>query len=125
VDNGNGQKNGQPNGQKARFQDLKIRLGQGVQVVRSPNLNVTTEGTLTLNGPLAQPQPSGTLTLDRGEVNLFLTRFRLDRTYKNQVVFDPRYGFDPELDLRLTHHRHPGCQSTGGNDFATAGELPQ
>ncbi|WP_339396943.1 translocation/assembly module TamB domain-containing protein [Synechococcus sp. C9] len=124
VDNGNGQKNGQPKGQKARFQDLKIRLGQGVQVVRSPNLNVTTEGTLTLNGPLAQPQPSGTLTLDRGEVNLFLTRFRLDRTYKNQVVFDPRYGFDPELDLRLTTTVTQGANQLAGTILQRQGNFP-
>ncbi len=122
--NGNGQKNGQPNGQKARFQDLKIRLGQGVQVVRSPNLNVTTEGTLTLNGALAQPQPSGILTLDRGEVNLFLTRFRLDRTYKNQVVFDPRYGFDPELDLRLTTTVTQGANQLAGTILQRQGNFP-
>lgn len=112
------------NGQKPRFQDLKIRLGKGLQVVRSPNLDVTTEGTLTLNGPLDKPQPSGSFALDRGEVNVFLTRFRLDRTYKNQVVFDPRYGFDPELDLRLTTTVTQGVNQLEGNILQRQGKFP-
>ncbi|APB34342.1 hypothetical protein GlitD10_2016 [Gloeomargarita lithophora Alchichica-D10] len=112
------------NGQKARFQDLKIILGKGLQVVRRPNLNVTTQGTLTLNGPLQKPQPSGTLNLQQGEVNVFLTRFRLDRTYNNQVVFDPRNGFDPDLDLRLTSTVTQGANQLDGNILQRRGNFP-
>ncbi|MEN9216384.1 MAG: translocation/assembly module TamB domain-containing protein [Gloeomargarita sp. HHBFW_bins_162] len=112
------------NGENARFQNLKITLGKNLQVVRYPNLNITTEGTLAFNGPFNQPQPSGTLNLQRGEVNLFLTRFRLDRTYSNRVVFDPRYGFDPDLDLRLTTTVTQGANQLEGNLLQQRGNFP-
>jgi hypothetical protein len=112
------------NGEPARFQNLKIHLGQGVQVVFPPHVNVTAQGTLALNGSMHQPQPSGAFTLDRGEVNLFLTRFRLDRTYTNRVVFDPRYGFDPELDLRLTTTVTQGTNQREGTILQRQGNFP-
>ncbi|MEN9258326.1 MAG: translocation/assembly module TamB domain-containing protein [Gloeomargarita sp. SRBZ-1_bins_9] len=103
-----------PRGVSAEFRDLHIRLGPNLRVVRQPNLDVVAQGTLTLNGPVVNPRPQGTLTLQRGEVNLFLTRFRLDRTYANRVVFDPRYGFDPELDLQLTSTVTQGASQLEG-----------
>ncbi|MEN9279329.1 MAG: translocation/assembly module TamB domain-containing protein [Gloeomargarita sp. DG_1_4_bins_134] len=120
--NGEAPTNG--NGQKARFQNLQIRLGQGLQVERSPNVKVVTRGTLTLNGAFDKPQPSGTLDLLQGEVNLFLTRFRLDRTYNNQVVFDPRNGFDPDLNLRLTTTVTQGVNQLEGNLLQRRGNFP-
>ncbi len=114
----------QGNGKSARLRDLKIQLGQGVQVVLPPNVNITARGTLALNGAFHRPQPSGAFTLDRGEVNLFLTRFRLDRTYPNRVVFDPRNGFDPELDLRLTTTVTQGANQLEGTILQRQGKFP-
>ncbi|MCS7292972.1 MAG: translocation/assembly module TamB domain-containing protein [Gloeomargarita sp. SKYBB_i_bin120] len=108
----------------AEFRNLQIRLGQNLQVVRQPNLDVVAQGTLTLNGPVTQPQPQGTLALPRGEVNLFLTRFRLDRTHHNRVVFDPRYGFDPELDLRLTSTVTQGANQLDNLALQRRGRFP-
>ena len=34
-------------------------------------------------------------------MNLFTTRFNLDRRYSNTVVFQPARGLDPLLDVRL------------------------
>ncbi|MEN9245361.1 MAG: translocation/assembly module TamB domain-containing protein, partial [Thermostichales cyanobacterium SRBZ-1_bins_19] len=78
---------------------LILRLGSPADV-RHPLFRFIARGEVALFGPLAQPQPSGVITLDRGQVNLFATSFRLDRSRPNTVTFDR--NFDPLLDLRLT-----------------------
>jgi translocation and assembly module TamB len=46
-------------------------------------------------------QPSGVISLRSGQVNLFTTQFNLDRGYPQTATFEPRYGLDPFLDVRL------------------------
>ncbi|MBF2098712.1 MAG: translocation/assembly module TamB domain-containing protein [Gloeomargaritaceae cyanobacterium C42_A2020_066] len=101
----------------AQFQDFEIALGPNLRVTRSqgPEMSIEAEGVITLNGSLSQPQPSGRVRLPRGEVNLYLTRFRLDRNHANRVQFFPQRSItDPDLDLRLlTTVTQPGGQGVG------------
>lgn len=63
------------------------------------------DGDLTLNGTIDQPSnilPEGTLILDRANVDLFSTNFKLARYRENTIVFTPDAGvFNPTLDLVL------------------------
>ncbi len=83
------------------FRDLKIKLGRNIQITRSPILNFLATGEMLYNGTLIDPKPSGVITLERGQVNLFTTQFRLDRSYENTATFIPSLGLDPYLDVVL------------------------
>ncbi|MBW4419349.1 MAG: translocation/assembly module TamB domain-containing protein [Myxacorys californica WJT36-NPBG1] len=83
------------------FNDLQIVLANGVRVTSPPLVSFTTEGTITLNGTLAQPRPQGTVRLTGGQVNLFTTQFRLERGYQHTAQFTPANGLDPVLDVQL------------------------
>ncbi|OKH19758.1 translocation/assembly module TamB domain-containing protein [[Limnothrix rosea] IAM M-220] len=83
------------------FQDLKINLGRNIQITRSPILNFLATGEMLYNGTLIAPKPSGVITLERGQVNLFTTQFRLDKGYDNTATFIPSLGLDPYLDVVL------------------------
>ena len=83
------------------FNGLKLTLGKGIQITQNPILGFLANGTLTLNGPLDNLRPEGTIELQRGEVNLFTTQFRLARSYENTAKFLPNRGLDPILDVRL------------------------
>jgi len=78
-----------------------MNLGENLNVVRSPILNFLAEGDLTLNGTLANLRPQGTINLERGEVNLGPTQFRLAKGYEHTATFVPSQGFDPTLNVRL------------------------
>ncbi|MGB5962208.1 MAG: translocation/assembly module TamB domain-containing protein [Coleofasciculaceae cyanobacterium] len=83
------------------FNALKLTLGKDVQITRAPIVNFLADGTLTINGTLDNLRPEGTITLERGQVNLFTTQFRLARGYENTAKFFPNQGLDPTLDVRL------------------------
>ena len=83
------------------FNGLDLTLGKGIQITRVPILNFLASGTLTINGRLGNLSPEGTIRLERGEVNLFTTQFRLVRNYENTARFVPQQGLDPTLDVRL------------------------
>lgn len=83
------------------FNNLKLRLGNKVQITKEPLLNFLASGNLTINGTLDAPLPEGTVELQRGQVNLFTTQFRLARGYTQTAVFTPRQGLIPTLDVRL------------------------
>jgi translocation and assembly module TamB len=83
------------------FNALKLTLGKGVQLTRAPIVNFLADGTLTINGTLDNLRPEGTIKLERGQVNLFTTQFRLARGYENTAKFFPNQGLDPTLDVRL------------------------
>ncbi|MBD2097215.1 translocation/assembly module TamB domain-containing protein [Trichocoleus sp. FACHB-591] len=84
-----------------RFNDLRLTLGDGLQIVRQPILNFLAAGDITLNGTLDNLRPSGTIRLRTGQVNLFTTRFTLARGYPQTAVFTPERGLDPILDIQL------------------------
>ncbi|HEY9692525.1 MAG TPA: translocation/assembly module TamB domain-containing protein [Oculatellaceae cyanobacterium] len=91
----------QANSGIAEFNNLKISLGDGVQITRPPVLNFLAKGDLTINGTLDNIRPEGTVKLDRGQVNLFTTQFRLAGGYAQTAEFLPYQGLVPNLDVRL------------------------
>lgn len=92
-----------PQGQDANlaFKDLKLKLGNRMRVTLPPLLNFVATGDLSINGPLTDLQPSGTISLVSGQVNLFTTQFFLERGYPQTATFEPQRGLDPVLDIRL------------------------
>ncbi|NJK27740.1 MAG: translocation/assembly module TamB, partial [Coleofasciculaceae cyanobacterium SM2_3_26] len=83
------------------FQGLQITLGRNFRIASPPVLNFVADGGFVLNGTLDDLRPDGTVRLRRGEVNIFTTRFDLQRGYAHRAVFRPEFGLDPVLDLRL------------------------
>jgi len=95
----NGAANNNPS--NVTFRDLNIQLGEDLNVVRPPIMNFLAAGDLTLNGSLGNLRPQGTITLERGQVNLGPTQFRLARGYEQTATFIPTQGLDPTLNVRL------------------------
>lgn len=83
------------------FDNLVINISDALRVTRSPVLNLTATGSLTLNGSLDSLQPDGKIRLTGGQLNLFTTLFLLQRRADNYVLFTPANGLDPELNLTL------------------------
>ncbi|MFB2936607.1 translocation/assembly module TamB domain-containing protein [Aerosakkonemataceae cyanobacterium BLCC-F154] len=83
------------------FNNFQIGLSNNVNISLQPILAFRGSGSLTLNGSLDEPRPEGTIELQRGTVNLFAARFRLERDYDNVAVFVPDRGFNPFLNVRL------------------------
>lgn len=82
------------------YDNLLLELGRGVQIISFPVLNFVADGKLLVNGPFERPEPNGTIFLRDGQVNLFTTTFTLTRG-ENTATFDPQFGLDPILDVRL------------------------
>jgi translocation and assembly module TamB len=86
-----------------RLDNLQVALEN--LVIDESVYNFRFGGNLALSGPIngiANLQPTGTITLNRGRVSLLETRFLLDRRYENAIVFNPERGLlDPELAIRL------------------------
>jgi translocation and assembly module TamB len=82
--------------------NLQVSLGDNLQVSRPPVLRIVAAGDLTLNGPLETLEPKGKIEFQRGDVNLLLTRFRVDSRRPNFAEFTPKEGIaNPLLDLNL------------------------
>ena len=83
------------------FNNLKLTLGDNIQLVRPPILNFLATGSLTLNGSFDRPRPQGQITLKSGQVNLFASQLRLDTGEENTAQFSPSRGLDPYLNVQL------------------------
>ena len=81
--------------------NLDLRFGDRLTILARPLFRITALGDLNVNGTLADLQPSGTIELQSGEVNLFASQFRLDRGAPNTATFLPENGLDPVLDVEL------------------------
>lgn len=81
------------------FNELRVILGNNMQVESPPLLSFLVVGDLTVNGFLEDLRPRGTITLQRGQINLFTTQFRLMRGYDNVAIFNGT--LDPYVDVRL------------------------
>ncbi|MBD2195228.1 MULTISPECIES: translocation/assembly module TamB domain-containing protein [Calothrix] len=83
------------------FANLQLILADDIRVTRQPLFSFVAQGDITLNGTLAKLRPQGTVSLRRGQINLFTTQFTLARGYDQTATFTPSRGFDPTLDVRL------------------------
>ncbi|MGP1386673.1 MAG: translocation/assembly module TamB domain-containing protein [Thainema sp.] len=87
-----------------RFRDLNLQLGDNVEIRKEPILAFIATGNILLNGSLNNLQslrPEGTIELQRGQVNLFTSRFRLTNDYPQTATFRPNLGLNPLLDIQL------------------------
>jgi translocation and assembly module TamB len=83
------------------FNNLRLTLGRGVQIIKAPLVNFVADGKLEVNGNVNAPQPTGEIALRSGQVNLFTTQFVLARGRKHTATFKAEQGLDPDLDIRL------------------------
>lgn len=83
------------------YDNLELTLGDNVQVIKPPIMAFEATGDLRLSGTLYEPNLAGIVQLERGQVNLFTTQFRLARGYEQTARFIPERGLDPILNVRL------------------------
>jgi translocation and assembly module TamB len=83
------------------LQGLNLSLGENVRVDKPPILSFFAMGKIELNTVQGNLQPIGTLELQRGQANLFTSRFRL-KGGGNTVTFTKENGLDPLLNILLT-----------------------
>ena len=84
-----------------RLQNLGIQFGDRLAILGQPLYNLTASGGITLNGPLSDLQPDGTIDLESGWINLFSTQFRLNNSAANTVTFTPEGGIHPYVDVAM------------------------
>jgi translocation and assembly module TamB len=84
-----------------KFQGLNLSLEDNVRVDKPPVLSFFAKGKVELNTVQGNLQPLGTLELQRGQANLFTSRFRL-KGGGNTVTFTRENGADPILNVLLT-----------------------
>ncbi|MTJ46469.1 translocation/assembly module TamB domain-containing protein [Dolichospermum sp. UHCC 0259] len=84
-----------------KLNDLKLKLGNNIQISKPPVFKFQASGDLTVNGSLAEPIPEGTIKLTKGAVNLFTTQLNLAKGYPQTATFSPRQPRDPDLNIRL------------------------
>lgn len=81
--------------------NLQVALGENVQITRAPLLTFIGTGKISIDGTIDNPQPQGEVQFQRGQVNLFTSRFQIDSSQANFARFIPSQGLDPNLDLNL------------------------
>lgn len=99
TETGSGRRIGQAS--PVEFNHLQLTLGDHLHITNHPLLNFVATGNLTINGNLSNPRPQGMIDLKSGQVNLFTTRFNLERGYPQTVEFVENQGLDPTLNVRL------------------------
>ncbi len=118
TDNNGDESNNNP----IQFNNLKINLGDNLEIISPPTLNFIAQGDLTLNGNLNEPRPEGKLTLPKGYLNLFTTRLKLANNYPHTAEFFPSTGAEPIVNLKLTTKtlettRNPLARRPTGNEI--------
>ncbi|NJR26676.1 MAG: hypothetical protein HC786_33590, partial [Richelia sp. CSU_2_1] len=89
-----------PNPNATQLRNLRITLGDNLQITRAPLLNFLATGKIDLDGTIDNPRPFGQVQLQKGSVNLFTTQFRL-ASGPQTADFFPTLGTDPVLNVRL------------------------
>ncbi len=91
----------QPKGlfDRLMLQNLSLAFGDRLAIMGSPFYNLSALGDITVSGPLTALQPTGTIELKSGWINLFSTQFRLDSGAPNTATFTPENGLDPFVDV--------------------------
>ena len=98
------------------YQNLQLRLGEDIFISQPPIFNFLAEGTLDVEGTFLEPLPEGTITLKRGQVNLFTTQLSLAKGANNTARFTPNNTLDPFLDIRLVGSAIEATQNRTPND---------
>ncbi len=83
------------------YKNLQLEFGEDIQISQLPIFTFFATGALNLNGTFDEPNPEGTIVLQRGQVNLFTTQLNLSRDYENTARFSRNNGLDPFLDVSL------------------------
>ncbi|MGB7250610.1 MAG: translocation/assembly module TamB domain-containing protein, partial [Phormidesmis sp.] len=109
--------------ERVTLQNFALAFGDRLTITGQPFYNITALGDITVNGPLSDLQPAGTIALKSGWINLFSTQFRLDRNAPNTATFTPENGLDPVVDVVMRARVQeadvtPAPPAAGG--FATA-----
>ncbi|AFY31712.1 translocation/assembly module TamB [Calothrix sp. PCC 7507] len=104
-----------------KFNNLKLALGNNVQITRPPILSFLATGDLIVNGSFIDPIPDGTILLKKGGVNLFTTQFNLASGYTQTATFRASQPRDPDLDIRLFAKVLDGIQGNDINRLNTGG----
>ncbi|NEO99888.1 MAG: DUF748 domain-containing protein [Symploca sp. SIO2E9] len=102
---GDGSSSAAPNSDFAvmpRFDNFRLVLGKKFRISNQPLYKFRLAGAVTVNGPLDNLQPDGTIELKRGSVDLFSSQFFLSRFDEHKIVFLPQQGlFNPNLDIKM------------------------
>jgi translocation and assembly module TamB len=98
--------------------DLQLELGNGVVLSYPPFLSFVAVGKLDIGGTLNDIRPDGVISLRSGQINLFTTRFTLERGYPQTATFTPEQRLSPDLNVRMValvpevrNRRQPGVLS--------------
>ncbi|MGI0479682.1 translocation/assembly module TamB domain-containing protein [Geminocystis sp. CENA526] len=83
-----------------KIDDLELQLGNNVNIIQPPLLNLKAEGSLKLNGDLSSLKPDGIINFTGGNLNLFTSQLNLARG-NNTAKFISENGFNPYLDINL------------------------
>ncbi|MGC1306848.1 MAG: translocation/assembly module TamB domain-containing protein [Phormidesmis sp.] len=94
----------QPQGllDKVRLQNFSLAFGDRLDIIGRPFYDLNALGSVVVSGPLNNLQPSGTIELTSGWINLFSTQFRLDSDAPNTATFTPEGGLNPFVDVVMT-----------------------
>ena len=84
-----------------QLQNFGVQFGDRLNILGQPFYNITASGGITVNGPLNNLQPNGTISLESGWINLFSTQFRLDNSAANTATFTPEGGINPYVDVAM------------------------
>lgn len=85
--------------ERLTLQNFGLTFGDRLAIVGSPFYNISALGDITVSGTLTALQPTGTIELKSGWVNLFSTQFRLDSRAPNTATFTPENGLNPFVDV--------------------------
>lgn len=104
---------------RVTLQNFGLNFGDRLTVAGQPLYNISAAGGLTVNGPLSDLQPNGTIQLKSGWINLFATQFRLDKDAPNTATFSPGGGLNPLVDIVMVARVQeanitPSPQAAGG-----------
>jgi translocation and assembly module TamB len=87
--------------ERGRFNNLQLTLGEKIKVERPPIISIEASGNLNVNGTFSNPEPVGSLKLNKGGVNLFTTQFNLDKGQENTATFIKGQPRNPILNISL------------------------
>jgi hypothetical protein len=84
------------------FTDIRLAADVVLPTLR-PLARVQAAGAVTVNGPIADLRPEGTITVESAWFDILNTAFSLDQNSPNTITFLPEQGLlNPNLDITVT-----------------------